>query len=187
MKIQTKAALIVGGLAVVGVAAVVSFAGITSQETIETYVLRTGSIQSVDDLVSQSSVVVEVEVDGAPSVSRDKTGSAGPTTSSYSAIVISVVAAPQAVSGGTVPKPGDDIEILQFGEPGDPETVDLKAGKYLLFLRSSVLEDGSITSEYFITGVTSGAYRLNEGRYEITNPSDEDKLPQTIDSETLIG
>ncbi len=187
MKIQTKVALIVGGFLVVGVAGVGSFAAFTSQENIETYILRDVSFQSVDDLVSQSSVVVEVEVAGAPSVSRDKTGRDGPTTSSYPAIVKSVVAAPQAVSGGAVPKVGEEIQILQFGEPGDPETVDLKSGQYLLFLRSSVLEDGSVTNAYFITSVVAGAYRLDGGRYEISNPSDDDKLPQTIDVGTLVG
>ncbi len=188
MKIQTKVALvIVGGFVVVGVAGVVAFEGITSQVTTETYVLRTGSFQSLDDLVSQSSVVVEVEVEGTPSVSVDKTGREGPTSSSYPAIVTEIVATPQNVRGGNVPKVGDVIHVIQFGAPGDYETVDLKAGQYLLFLRSSVLEDGSTTSDYFITGVTSGAYRLAGASYEIVAPADGDELPRFIDTKTLIG
>ncbi len=142
---------------------------------------RSEIYRSLDALITDSTVVVEVEVAGRDSFEgRDG-------VSPYTAATAVVVAAYQPSELGQTAADesmtvdlGSTIVVRQMGRPGmENDTPYLEpGGRYLLFLTPTGLPNAS-PNEFYVTGGVAGIYKA-EGDGFLRLSRDEDDIPEML-------
>lgn len=142
--------------------------------------------QSLNELISDSTTIVEVVVED------QNTFAATDSTSAHtvSEAMVATAAVPLGLaltneSSVLTPKVGSMISVRQLGEPGSrSDTPYLKGGgQYLLFLTPTMLP-GAASNEFYVTGGVAGIYEFNGDIY-VRASKDGDRIPEELTVEEL--
>ena len=141
--------------------------------------------QSLNELISDSTTIVEVKVEGQSAFAS--TDAASAHTTSDAKVVKSAVPPELALTNESsvlTPEVGSMISVRQLGEPGSrSDTPYLKdGGQYLLFLTPTMLPDAS-SNEFYVTGGVAGIYEFNGDIY--VRASKDDRIPDELTFDEL--